>query len=356
MLAFAQRTGLTIDAPPERYQAERYQADRYLWTDAFAVCNFLALGRTDLALRLVDQVHHTLGQHRPDDSRAGWLSGLTGAEAAAHPTAGGLRIGKRWPERAEGEPYHPQLEWERDGQYFHYLTKWMHVLDQVSRRTGDPTFNRWARVLADVAHRAFTRNGRGPMAWKMSVDLARPLVPSTGHHDPLDGFVTCLQLEATAARWTDAGAPRLDDAIAGFAAIIPADLATADPLGIGGLLTDAWRLTALGHAGHRADDRLHDRLLADAGAGLAAYRRSGEIEAPAERRLAFRELGLAIGLAAAERLEGLEGMAGHLPLRREIESFWRRPEHRAAESWREHQNINDVMLATALAPAGYLST
>ncbi len=41
---------------------------RYLWTDAFAVCNFLALHREtgepvyrDLALSLVDQVHTILG-------------------------------------------------------------------------------------------------------------------------------------------------------------------------------------------------------------------------------------------------------------------------------------------------------
>ena len=54
---------------------------RYLWTDAFAVCNYLGLfQRThnelyrDLALRLVDQVHHTLGRHRSDDTRTGWIS------------------------------------------------------------------------------------------------------------------------------------------------------------------------------------------------------------------------------------------------------------------------------------------
>jgi hypothetical protein len=85
MLRFADRTGLTSDAPPVRY----------LWTDAFAVCNFLGLGRTDLAQHLVDQVHHTLGRHRDDDRRSGWISGLAGHEAEAHPTAGGLRIGSR---------------------------------------------------------------------------------------------------------------------------------------------------------------------------------------------------------------------------------------------------------------------
>jgi len=71
MMGFAERTGITSGRTPQRY----------LWTDAFAVCNFLGLARAggephyrELALRLVDQVHHTLGQHRPDDRRRGWIS------------------------------------------------------------------------------------------------------------------------------------------------------------------------------------------------------------------------------------------------------------------------------------------
>src|SRR3990172_13072887 len=91
MVRFAERTGLTSARPPRRY----------LWTDAFAVCNFLALGRatgdasySELALRLVEQVHRTLGRHRPDDGRRGWISGLPDREGEAHPTRGGLRIRK----------------------------------------------------------------------------------------------------------------------------------------------------------------------------------------------------------------------------------------------------------------------
>lgn len=33
----------------------------------------------------------------------------------------------------------------------------------------------------------------------MSTDLSRPLVASMGQHDPLDGLITCTQLETTAA-------------------------------------------------------------------------------------------------------------------------------------------------------------
>ena len=60
MVKFAYKTGLSSDLKPRRY----------LWTDAFAVCNFLGLFTITrderfkhLALRLVDQVHYVLGRH-----------------------------------------------------------------------------------------------------------------------------------------------------------------------------------------------------------------------------------------------------------------------------------------------------
>ena len=41
-------------------------------------------------------------------------------------------------------------------------------------------------------------------------------------------------------------------------------------------------------------------------------------------------------------------------LREEIEAFWLERVHRASESWIDHREINMVMLATSLAPDGYL--
>jgi len=74
MEAFAQRSGLKEGGDAAR---------RYLWTDAFAVCNFLSLyGRSgdgrylDLARRLIDEVHRVLGRFRDDDVRRGALGGL----------------------------------------------------------------------------------------------------------------------------------------------------------------------------------------------------------------------------------------------------------------------------------------
>jgi hypothetical protein len=355
---FAQRTGLYGERTP----------DRYLWTDAFAVCTFLGLGEAELGLRLVDQVHRTLGRHRPDDPRRGWISGLADEQADEHPTQGGLRIGKRLPERGERESPDDELEWDRDGQYFHYLTRWMHALDQATRFTGDPVFNRWGRELAAVAHRAFTWGPTGArrMYWKMSIDMSRPLVTAMGHHDPLDGYLTCLELEATASQASAAEkAPDLAPAISDFAAMIPPDLTTADPLGIGGLLVDASRLVRLGLSIDRPPHGLGPLLgrLVDATVvGLEMYAATGELRRSAASRLAFRELGLAIGLAAvplvvdgAAQSVDARRLRAFVPLRDEIEEFWLRPEHRRSRTWVEHRNINDVMLATSLAPDGYLA-
>lgn len=367
MTAFAERTGVTFAC------AER----RYLWTDAFAVCNFLGLARATgdtgsaaLGRRVVDRVHHVLGRHRGDDPRTGWISGAAEADGDAHPTRGGLRIGKPLPERAPGEPFDERLEWDRDGQYFHYLTKWMHALDQTTRFTGEPVFNGWARELAAHAFDAFTyrddTNVRR-MYWKISIDGSRPLVASMGHQDPLDGYVTYMQLQATAASLHTAGeAPNLDGAANAFAAMIArTEFATADPLGIGGILSDAYRVAQLRREGALPDDDLLERLIGAAIDGLSGWIGRGDLAEPPTRRLAFRELGLAIGLRAAERLardgRGIvsdtltKALAGIAPLGGHIVDFWRDPARHAEPTWLDHRDIDEVMLATALEPDGFLT-
>ncbi len=376
MTRFADRTGVTGDRAPRRY----------LWTDAFAVCNFLGLERAtgegryrELALRLVDQVHHTLGRHRPDDARTGWLSGLDERDGEAHPTSRGLRIGKPLAERGPGEPPDDRLEWNRDGQYFHYLTKWMHALDQVARATGQPIFDAWARELAGAAYRAFTYRPRNDVRqriyWKMTVDLSRPLVASMGQHDPLDGFVTYCELEATSRAMDGApSAPSLTQATADFAAMThPGALATSDPLGLGGLLVDAFLIEQLiERDGLGKGDQLLPTLLEAALVGLRQYVQQPDLRSPADRRLAFRELGLAIGLGAAELMsrngrrvsdrsapgsevaKRLASLTRYMPLRDQIESFWLEAGHRRADTWLQHEDINEVMLATSLAPEGFL--
>jgi hypothetical protein len=358
---------------------------RYLWTDAFAVCNFLALYRQTrnekykrFALLLVDQVHNFLGRHRADDSRTGWISGLDDAAGKRHPTKGGLRIGKKLNERSPSERFNDRLEWVRDGQYYHYLTKWMHALDRVSWVTEDPIYNRWAIELAKTAHAAFTYEpspgSQKRMYWKMSIDLSYPLVPSMGHHDPLDGWITYNQLQATAAKVSNKSSDLdLGTEIADMAVMCQGrDWTTDDPLGIGGLLCDSYRMAQMvvnenfGHV-----DQL-ERLLENVLIGLEAYRGRNSLKLPSQHRLAFRELGLSIGLRALERMHGLieknpapfgsphavpratETLLKHLPLAEVIENNWRDPRSRDTQSWIEHRDINMVMLATSLAPDGFL--
>ncbi len=372
MNEFARRTGLLNPGDPQR---------RYLWTDAFAVCNFLALYRQtrdekyrDLALLLVDRVHHVLGRHRGDDGRKGWISGLDEHEGEKHPTIGGLRIGKELRERGPDDPYDARLEWDRDGQYYHYLTKWMHALNQAGSETGDLTYRRCAVELAKAAYRAFTYRlppGLIRMYWKMSIDLSYPLVPSMGHHDPLDGLLTCRELQAGMTAGAE-DSPGLGEEINGLAAMcLGKDWTTEDPLGIGGLLSDAFRaaqITALG--GFQQTGLLTD-LLQACRTGLREFEMSGLLTAPANYRLAFRELGLSIGLHALERLRDLiDGKPGifdseavrkqvhdllrHLPLAGRIEHFWLQPANMKSQTFTEHLDINTVMLATSLAPEGFL--
>jgi hypothetical protein len=376
MQDFARLTGLDPPASSPK---------RYLWTDAFAVCNYLGLYQQtddpvyrDLALRLVDQVHHVLGKHRDDDPRRGWISGLGEKEGALHPTAGGLRIGKKHNERLSGEPYDERAEWDRDGQYYHYLTKWMHALNCVSRVTGDPVYVRWAIELARTAHARFTyvppHGGPKRMFWKMSIDLSYPLVPSMGLHDPLDGLVTNSELEIAATRNTgESPQTALSREIADLEEMCRArNWATDDLLGIGGLLFDASRITQLMVQGGFSYSDLLESVVVSARTGMRIFDKCRIMHLPAGYRLAFRELGFLIGMKGLDEViriidenprlfkekgsleRNLKELKGYMPIAEEIECFWLNRANQESMLWKEHQEINMVMLATSLAPGGFL--
>jgi len=376
MREFAASTGLSDTSREPR---------RYLWTDAFAVCNYLELYRQtreqsflQLALKLIDQVHRILGRHRKDSVHSGWLSGLDDERARQHPTRGGLRIGKRLNERLPGEAVNESLEWEQDGQYFHYLTKWMHALNCVSRDTGKGIFNQWALELARVAHAAFTytpsTGGTKRMYWKMSVDLSRPLVDSMGQHDPLDGLITYQQLEVTAKQFPETSSElslkiEIDEMVAMCA---DHSWATEDALGIGGLLSDAYKLFQLIDIHHLHETARLEALLLDIEHSLRVFITHQQLNLPAEYRLAFRELGLAIGLHTISRMQKLieqhpehfanakqlthllTNLARFHRIHKLIEYFWLESGHQSVENWKKHADINNVMLATSLAPEAYL--
>ena len=377
MMDFAKRTCIDV---------EGCKPVRYLWTDAFAVCNFLELFRKTgkfryrkEAVKLVDQVHHILGKHRSDDERRGWISGLDEKAGELHPTVGGLRIGKKGNERKKDEPYDERLEWEQDGQYYHYLTKWMHALDIVSEETGDPKYREWAVELAKTAYEKFTYKtpaNSSRMYWKMSIDLSYPLVPSMGQHDALDGYITYLELNRKVPKSSDASEESisLNSAISGLLQMSQSiNWESDDPLGIGGVLSDACILAQLIVEERRGDlSTTLYRLLEQALKGLEGFMRSETLGYPARYRLAFREFGLSIGLHGIPKIKSLldqhagyfveplqiekllDSLEKYLPLCEYIEKFWMDTENQKSSTWIDHLDINSVMLATSLEPDGFL--
>jgi hypothetical protein len=213
------------------------------------------------------------------------------------------------------------------------------------------------------------------MYWKMSIDLSRPLVPSMGLHDPLDGLITYRQLQITAKKdMKGAAGQDLESEIADMSQICEGmNWDTDDPLGIGGLLCDAYRLAQLSVHQNGAENDLLRALLEAALRGLGYFSRESVLMLPVDARLAFRELGLSIGLKAVRRLQELiqgradlfgQGHAVHsriqillryIPLCEGIEKFWLDPSSRENEAWKAHREINMVMLATSLAPDGFLT-
>jgi len=358
---------------------------RYLWTDAFALFNFLDLfvrsGQEQYleeAIRLADQVHHILGKHREDDSRSGWISGLDEEEGEQHPTVGGLRIGKKDSERKADEPYDERAEWEQDGQYFHYLTKWMHALYLLSEVAGDSRYRRWALELAATAFEKFTYDtptGIKRMYWKMSIDLSYPLVTSMGQHDALDGFIIYTMLNLKAHEDSDLSETLLLDTPVNELKLMAETMnwESDDPLGIGGVLSDACLLaeTIVHYKKTQLSDLLY-MILAHSQRSLKAFMRTETLKYPAKQRLPFREFGLSIGLHGIAKMkklldqhagyftepvrtgELLDELETYVPLCDYIEAFWMDTENRKSPTWLEHLDINSVMLATSLDPDGYL--
>jgi hypothetical protein len=209
------------------------------------------------------------------------------------------------------------------------------------------------------------------MYWKMSIDLSRPLITSMGQHDPLDGFVTYNQLQAVASKCDECVG--LKSEIADMTNVYEGmQLVTDDPLGIGGLLCNAYEVAQLVLNNYWKRTSITVDLLRASKAGLETYLSRKPMQFSADRRLAFRELGLSLGLHAVESLRDLiskrpklfggeqdlysliENMLRYAPLIQDIEGFWLRPINRQTNNWKEHIDINMVMLATSLIPEGYL--
>jgi len=137
---------------------------RYLWTDAFGVVNLLSLykklGEEKYLIQaeeVVNNVYKVLGRKK------------------------GLRIGE--------QP-------DRDGQYYHYLAKWMYALNEFGKIK--PEYHCKAVDLVKQIHPHFIVPGRG-VIWKMKEDLSGPY-PGYGYGglDFYEGYTVYRLIDETA--------------------------------------------------------------------------------------------------------------------------------------------------------------
>jgi hypothetical protein len=294
---------------------------RYLWTDAFGVCNFLTLyyetkesSYLEQAESLIKDVHDVLGKDRQGQKR---LGNATDQE----PLKGGLRIGKIDP---EGTP-------DGDGQYFHYLTKWMYALNRMSIAKQDMKYNNWAIQMAKAIHPHFVyKTGQNElhMYWKMSIDLSRPMVKSEGNLDPYDGYITYRVLQELATD-KDILKQEIDD----MASMVHAKFRfynSNDPLDLGESL---W----ISH--FFPDETWSETLTSRAVQSLEMLWKAGQFKLPGRYRLAFREFGTTIGTQVNPK--ATSSWADRV---NEIHEFW------GTRLYTRDRDITPVMYCASLIP------
>ena len=247
----------------------------------------------------------------------------------------------------------------------------MHALCRVAVISGHHTHATEALELGEAAFKRFARKSASGdvvgIYWKMSTDLSRPLTFAMGLHDALDGLVTFREVQhvisKTHAKTSDGA---LSAAITSISNLCRRrDWGTNDPLGIGGLLFDACRLAQLPQ--WHDDDGLLEEIKTAYEDGVMAFVASQLLIRPVSQRLAFRELGLAIGLKAVPIILDLTKHAmksddgfpkrsrlQYQSLADEIIRAWLPCTQSPDEFWQAHEDINDVMLATALIPNTFL--
>jgi len=193
----------------------------------------------------------------------------------------------------------------------------------------------------------------------MSINLTRPLVPSMGQHDPLDGYVTYNEIQRGiqnlgAYKSTETS---LENEIQDMKNICRGMyLPTNDPLGIGGLLSDATRITQLILDGNLKHIKLLKEVLDSSVIGLRSYVSNNPVNLSADHRLVFRELGLSIGFKGLRMmmelikdntefstsktlLKSFEELKEYMELGNTIGMFWKDNMNRKSKNWIVHLDI-----------------
>jgi hypothetical protein len=254
----------------------------------------------------------------------------------------------------------------------------MHALNTVSLIIKNPKYLYWAVELAKTAHSAFvysdSLSSNKRMYWKMSIDLSRPMIESMGQHDPLDGLISYKELQSSLDKVSEnAHNFSLQKEIKDFESMcFEATWTSNDSLSTGGLLTDIYRIFQLISHKQKFDKGILKNILYDTIISLNTYFKESTINRVPEYRLAFRELGLSIGLHAIKLInkaelhntynfenskeitQSLFHLDKYTPLIEKIEKFWLEKKHQSTDNWQNHIDINCIMLATSLLPDRYL--
>jgi hypothetical protein len=135
---------------------------------------------------------------------------------------------------------------------------------------------------------------------------------------------------------------------------------------------DAARVAQIEQTGVVVREELLEALIDAALISVGSFSLGGDLRLAAENRLAFRELGLSIGLkslplirtslvnpkkrkASSGMFQKLTELDRFSSLGHIIDEFWTSAKNQKATTWSEHREINMVMLATSLAPDSFLS-
>ncbi len=287
-----------------------------MWTDAFGVCNFLGLYRRtgDGSWRRVGLASGRSGPLTcwgviaAMTNGSGWISGLSEEEGKRHPAIGGLRIGKKINERKLCGTL------RRPGG----MGSGRAVLSLFDEMDACPQLREPEHGRSDLQSMGDRTGKKRPcrLCLHPAIRFKTHVLENEHRSNPSPGG---LHGTARSAGWVDYLQPAPDNRTGTFPETADPGLVseiadmealcsgqnwvTDDPLGIGGLLGDAYRiLQRITKGGFARTDLLTD-LLESSLSGLDAFTRGHLLRLPADYRLAFRELGMSIGLHAVERME-----------------------------------------------------
>jgi hypothetical protein len=194
----------------------------------------------------------------------------------------------------------------------------------------------------------------------MNIGLTEPAVETMGAHDPLEGLISVIRGMLVVPEKKEILEPLKKD----FEALCRnRNWYTNDPLGIGGLLLNTERVAVLRLIGKSLPESIQlQKLFASGFQGLEAFAK--EIFRPeqaAKYRLSFRECGLTTGIHVLYDQKqkylsldlALDKLSKFVPLTKEIENFWIKPENQLAPTWIDHRDINTVTLASSLLAHEY---